>query len=236
MARPPVGSMAYKRMQARKFINRLKGIRPKVSKMKVVRFSGPRPELKFFDNAVAYTADTTNEIPATGQLCTISQGDGQSQRDGRKIFVKSILMRGTVTLTPGALTSAYSSVFIWVVQDTQCNGAAATVANDDTGIFTAAGANPALAVRCLANTDRFKILKKIVVSLGAQAGVSAAYNESQRVIDQYIPCNIPIEYDASAATGALTTMRSNNIFLVSGSTLLDDVPAVAMTVRLRFQG
>lgn len=202
------------------------------------RFSGGMTqELKFFDNAVNFTADVTNEIPATGQLCTIAQGDGQSNREGRKIIIKSITCKGRLNQTPGAAATSADIFYMWLVQDTQCNGAAATVANDDTGIFTAAGADASVAVRCLANGERFKILKKWAIPISAQAGVTTAYNTMAKNIDYYTKCHIPIEYDASATTGALTTIRSNNIFLVAGAgQASDDLITCTMTVRLRFVG
>lgn len=194
-------------------------------------------ELKFFDNANSFSFDATNEIPATGQLCTIAQGDGQSNRDGRKVIVKSIYCNGAAVYQPGASATSADIAYLWLVQDTQCNGAAATVADDNVGIFTTAGANASLAVRCLANGDRFKILKKWSLPLGAQAGVTAAYNNSIKPVTCYLKCHIPIEYDASAATGAIATIRSNNIFLVAGTAgLSDDLISVNMTTRLRFIG
>lgn len=199
--------------------------------------SSVRQELKFFDNAVTFNVDATNEIPATGQLCTIAQGDGQSNRDGRKIIVKSITCTGQVVFAPAATTVGSDIVWMWLVQDTQCNGAAATVADDNVGVFTAAGASASLAVRCLANADRFKILKKWVIPTSSQAGVSAAYSGNIVPICDYLKCHIPIEYDASATTGALTTIRSNNLFLIAGSSNQDDdLSNVTMTVRLRFIG
>lgn len=203
----------------------------------IPRFTGPMPEIKFFDNAINFNFDATNEIPATGQLCAITQGDGQSQREGRKVVISSILFNGIVFTQPGAGATAGDLCYLWLVQDTQTNGAAATVANDDTGVFTAAGAVATAAVRCLANTDRFRILKKWVIPTFPGAGVTTAYNNMARRISWYYKCNIPIEYDASAATGAIATIRSNNLFLIAGSSsLTDDASVCTGTLRLRFTG
>lgn len=200
------------------------------------KYTGPVQEIKFLDNTIAFNFDGTNEIPATGQLLTIAQGDGQSNREGRKIVVKSIYVKGIVQTQPGASAVAGDVLYIWLVQDTQCNGAAAIVADDNTGIFTAAGASASAAVRCLANVNRFKILKKWVLPTFPQAGNSGALNHAATEWSGMLNCNIPIEYDASAATGALATIRSNNIFLVAGSHLTDDTCACSGIIRIRFQG
>lgn len=53
----------------------------------------------------------------------------------------------------------------------------------------------------------------------------------------YKKVDIPIEYDASVATGALTSIRSNNIFLVTAhSNLADNTYIVSGSCRLRFVG
>lgn len=212
--------------------------RPKRMRVrKASRFSGPKAEVKFLDTALAFTIDATAEVPATGQLCIIPQNDTQSGREGRKCVASSLLIKGTAFFVPAAAATATEAVWIYVVQDTQANGAAAVVANDDTGIFTAAGANLAVAVRCLANTDRFKILRKIQLNFHPGAGATTAYNNVLLTFEEYIKLNIPLEYDASVATGALTSIRSNNIFLVAGGgQATDDTITIAGVARLRFVG
>jgi len=194
-------------------------------------------ELKFFDNAVNFQFDSTAEIPATGQLCTIPQGDGQSEREGRKVVVKSILFNGQITFVPGAAANAGDVVYLYLVQDRQCNGAAATVANNDTGIFTSSGSNLSVAVPCLANESRFKILKKWSIPMNATAGITTQYSTMAKPLHFYKQCAIPIEYDASVNTGAIGSIRSNNLFLVAGSgNQLDDTTQCIGTLRLRYVG
>lgn len=197
------------------------------------RFTGPRAELKFFDTALSFTVDATAEIPATGQLSLIPQDDTQSGRDGNKAFVRSINIHGTAILAPGAAATAADICYLYLIQDTQCNGAAATVADANSGIFT--NANLAIANHTLANSGRFKILKKWVMPFNAQAGATTAYNNQIREFHCYKKCYIPLMYDASATTGVITSIRSNNIFLVAGTAGgSDDVIAIQGTCRLRF--
>ena len=54
-------------------------------------------------------------------------------------------------------------------------------------------------------------------------------------INIYKRVNIDMEYDNSAATGAITTITSNNIFLLAGTAgSSDDLISVGGTCRLRF--
>lgn len=210
---------------------------PYVSKKRVAgRASALGPELKFFDNAISFNVDSTNEIPATGQLLTIPQDDTQSGRDGRKIVVKSLLFNGSAIFSPGAGATASTNACMYLVQDKQANGAAATVADDNTGIFTASGSNAINAVRCLANSNRFRILKKWAWSMNPGAGATTAYNIVHQHLNCFIKCSIPIEYDASVTTGAVGSIRSNNLFLVAGSQSADDLITVTGTLRVRFVG
>lgn len=198
------------------------------------RFRAASEELKFFDTAVSFSADLTAEIPATGQLSLIPQGDTQSARDGRKAVIKSIYFHGTARIVPAAAATVTDVLHMYMIQDTQCNGAAATVADANTGIFT--DAILANANSNLSNSSRFKILKHFVLRFNPSAGVTGAYNQYSVPYSFYKKCEIPIEYDGSATTGALTTIRSNNIFLVAGSTFTDDLITVDGSCRLRFVG
>jgi len=51
-----------------------------------LRFAGPpsglQAELKNLDTALSFSFDTTGEIPATGQLALVAQGDTENNREG----------------------------------------------------------------------------------------------------------------------------------------------------------
>lgn len=186
-------------------------------------------ELKFFDTAVDFNFDATGEVPATGQLALIPQGDTEATRDGRKAVVKSIGFKGDIIYTPGASTVGSVHVTLYIVQDMQCNGAAAAV----TDVMT----NATLFKNYLnlSNSGRFKILKKWNEVLTCPAGTSAAYNTQTRYIEWFQKCSIPLEF--SGATGAITELKSNNIFLMAGTNgTEDDVAVFTGKCRLRFVG
>ena len=187
-------------------------------------------ELKFFDTALSFTADATGEVPATGQLALIAQGDGESNRDGRKCTLKSILIQGQLLYAPSTGAQATANVHIFLVQDKQANGAAAAV----TDVLTTNGFGSA--VRNLANNERFKIIKHFIIEMNPHAGATTAYNNLLKPWQYYKKLDIPMEY--SSTTGAITEIKSNNLFLMAGSegTNVDDLITVTGTARLRFVG
>jgi len=188
---------------------------------------GPGGELKFFDTAIAFNVDTTGEVPATGQLVLIPQGVTESTRVGRKCVVKSIQARLDALASPGANATFSSTYAIYVILDKQCNGAAAGA----TDVFT--GTQFTQAMHNLANSQRFVILKKIVRTVNASSGASTALNTTLQHIEFYKKCNIPLEF--SSTTGAITELRSNNIFLMASAYGTDDLVGIAGNIRVRFE-
>jgi len=191
------------------------------------RLTGLGPEKKFFDTALNFNFDLTGEVPATGQLCLIPQGDTESTRDGRQAIIKSVQIRGTITLAPGANATSTAVAYLYLVLDTQCNGAAAAI----TDVFTGTGMNTNMLE--LNNSGRFRIIKRWVKQLSSHAGVTTAYNSQIIPVEYYKSCNIPIDWNGT--TGAITEIRSNNLFLCAGATN-DDLCTFAGSCRLRFMG
>lgn len=191
------------------------------------RYAGAGAEKKFFDTALSFLFDTTGEVPATGQLTLIPQGDTESTRDGRKATIKSIQIRGILSFAPGATVGTGAS-YLYLILDTQCNGAAAAV----TDVFTSNDMTTNMLN--LNNSGRFRILKKWEWAWNVGAGVSAAYNNATKLLEFYKSCNIPVDW--SSTTGAITEIRSNNLFLMAGANAQDDTVQFTGTCRLRFLG
>lgn len=188
---------------------------------------GGNKELKNFDTTLSFNVDATGEVPATGQLCLIPQGTTTTTRIGRKAVLKSIHIRGSLFYAPGASTTGVGIAYVYVVLDKQANGAAAGV----TDVLTSTTIPSAMIN--LFNSDRFSILKRIVIPVQATAGVSAAFGAQHTPIEWYHKCSIPIEWNSTA--GAITEITSNNVFLIAGSDgNTDDLMSVAGTCRVRF--
>lgn len=193
------------------------------------RKMGLEPERKFFDTALSFNFDATGEVPATGQLALIPQGDTESTRDGRYAWIRSIQLRGVVHATPSSAATFSDSIYLYVVLDTQANGAAAAV----TDVFTSS--NMGTNMLNLNNSGRFRILKKFVLNINPPAGATTAYNTVTRALEWYKRCNIKMDW--SSTTGAIGEIRSNNIFLLAGAAgNTDDSIGFTGTCRLRFQG
>lgn len=195
------------------------------------RFPPSGNEVKFFDTQVSFTVDTTGEVPTSGQLCLVPQGVTESTRVGRKMVIKSLTMHGQMFTTYGVAASANSTgtTSVYLVLDKQANGAAAAI----TDIFTS-NVVPT-SVRNMAYSERFVILKKWEHAWYPSAGVSAAFADTSRVIKFYKKLEIPVEF--SSTTGAITEIKSNNLFLcggASGNGAIDDTVTFAATCRIRF--
>lgn len=202
--------------------------RTKPYQARVPKRQSKSEEVKFFDTANSWTFDATGEVPATGQLTLIPQGDTESTRDGRKAVIKSVQIRGVLTLVPGAGATPSGAAYLYLVLDRQANGAAAAV----TDVFTSVSLQSAMLN--LNNSARFYILKKWSWAFNPMAGVTTAYNNITKIIDWYKKCDIPIDWNSTA--GAITEIRSNNLFFIAGSQGQDDTIFFEGVTRLRFVG
>ncbi len=189
-------------------------------------------ELKFHDLDIDDANVAANGNIAEDSVLTVVQGDGESERIGRKLCVKKIGWRFTCELLTTATVGVSESLRVILYLDTQTNGATATVTDiletDDYQSFNN-----------LANKGRFKIYMDRVYDLNVQAaaGDGTTNDQPNFVINDsfYKTCSIPIEYDNSAGTGAIATMRSNNI----GVLLVSSVGGRARflsKMRIRFTG
>ncbi len=194
------------------------------------RYTGGSSELKFHDidllDAAVSAIWTVQPV-----LLTIPEGNGESDRIGRKIVIKSIGMRYSVKL-PTTATAANTSDSIRVVlfQEKQANGAVSAKLDvmETDNYFS---------FRNLANVGRYRILYDQVHDLSTPAGSgrgttdTLSYGETILNASFYKNCNIPIEYDNSANDGTIGTIRSNNIMLMLGS----DTGLLAFTGKMRFR-
>lgn len=175
------------------------------------RYGRGSTERKFFDTTSA--AAPANSTMTLYNPMIIPQDDTESGRDGRKITIKSISVRGH-WLHPSQTAVANTSNIckIMIVQDTQTNGAAFTA----TDLLVA---DNIYSFHNLANSSRFKVLRSKTYSISVPSivptGAAYATGEVIRSINMNVRCNIPIEFDSSATTGAITTVRSNSIWIVT---------------------
>lgn len=192
------------------------------------RYNGPNAELKFLDvvldDALIATAGTI-----TDSVNLIPQGVTESTRVGRKCTIKKIGWKYTMTIAAqsGGAIATSDTCRIIMFLDKQCNGATAAVLD----VLQTADWD---SFRNLANSQRFRILhdKSYDLNVPGLAG-DGTTNDSGSVTmtgSFYKDCNLPLEFDATS--GAITTIRSNNVgvLLISRGGII----RVQSVVRVRF--
>ncbi len=209
-------------------------------------------ELKFYDTSLT-DAQLTSPTDATGGEhnesatigpTTITQGTGESQRDGRKISMRSLFVSGLISVAAQAATStadAGSTVFIAVVLDTQTNGA--TINSED--VYKNTAANALLAAnpqRNLQFSSRFRVLAKKTMQIsnmsmtndtGATGGVIQA--GTQRQFQFFVNLRgMNVLYKGTTETVANIVDNSLHIIAYTSGTAL--APTISYNSRLRFIG
>jgi len=184
-----------------------------------------RAEVKNYDvsNGIGFTTGTSMAVgtsTATGNiLAGLSQGTGETQRVGREVILKSLMLRGVVSFNPTASSDHVELFILYVILDTQCNGGGGggtPCVLGDLFSTLAAGAEQLN----MDNTNRFRVLKRYTAlfntnAFQATAGSTTIPCEQLRQCNIYIPLNMKAVF--SSTTGVITEIRSNNIFLAYGS-------------------
>lgn len=194
------------------------------------RFKGTAGELKFKDTLISATAiDTTVEMfDESDNLVRLVQNTSASGRIGRKVTLKSVQFKGAVSSAPSAATNFNGQVDIYLIQDTQANGA---LPDSVSQIFI--GNNSNALMPNLDNKQRFKILVHKQITMPQPGGVSAAYNNATKAFNFYKKVNIPIFYNST--DGLIDERRSNNLFFVWGAVGGDDLCSMYGTWRIRYE-
>lgn len=164
-------------------------------------------EVKFFDKVIDQTQISATGIMAS-QLFTLSEGDSQSQRHGRKVHLTSIQWNGVVTLESTNLPAhATDTVRLLILRDRQANRALP-------GITDILVQPQWESYRNLENKSRFSIIYEKRISLyGAVSGDGSLTITSpvEKNFRMFRKLNIPILYNDSANTGVIATINSNNV-------------------------
>ncbi len=173
-------------------------------------------ELKFHDLDINQSPIAAAGDIAEDSLVTIAQGTDESTRIGRKVVIRSIGARCQLALPEfDAVADPVEGDVVRVILylDKQCNGAAATVL----GILESADYQ---SFNNLSNKGRFLTLfdKELPMSYQSLASDGAGVVSGGEVVDIFSfhkKCNIPIEYDNSVTTGAIGSVRTNNLGLLT---------------------
>lgn len=179
----------------------------------------------------------------TGALSVPAQGDGESQRDGRKYTVTSCYVSGiigTVTLVDQADVIEHDGYFLALVMDTQVN--AATIVSENVYInpSTSSLAMLPYPLRNLQNSKRFRILDSVYIRPGGgYAGTDGTNTLS--VVNQTAPMfklswhgKMNVECKGTTADVASVTNNAIHLLAYTGTNTLGAV--VIGKSRIRFVG
>jgi len=158
-------------------------------------------ETGYVDLALAnYPLDTTGSVTL---IATIAQGTAVTQRVGKKVLLKSIQIRGSVSNNSAATVN---DVAYLIVYDRRPTGSLPAV----TDILDTASSR---SMNNDANSGRFKILRRVDCAL---VGNITTYTEStMKSIDDYIKLNkLPMVFKA-AGTGAIGDIEEGALYLVT---------------------
>ncbi len=195
---------------------------------KRVAFHG---ELKFRDTFVGDT-----NLTVAGQVFNtvvqIAQGPGESERIGRKVRIRHVSIRGKMRMQSTATPNSMSNLWRFlVVQDRQSNGAAP-------GFTQVIQNGPILNFANLENSQRFRILADVTRPISASAAFGDGTTNGSGEITQFfkleIPVNIRVEYDSLISTGAIASIRTNNITVLVNALSGTEPVIVQFTSRVLF--
>jgi hypothetical protein len=200
----------------------------------------PHEELKCFDvtpgNLNFLTSGTGTSV---GVYNAIVQGSDVYNRIGRKIYMKSIHIRGTIV--PIA-TSVADTGRILVVYDSQPNGGGLPVVGSVLQDCNGGVATNGSSHLNINNRQRFKIIKDYQVLLPSEtytAGVVTAlgmtdFVENSFMINWFLPLKgLEAAYQLTN-TGTVTDIQSGSILIFALSNSGDNKWSFTFTTRLRY--
>ncbi len=206
-------------------------------------------ELKFYDTTlvdsnIATSTDGSGieEDPsATIVLNSVTQGDGEQQRDGRKMIMKSIFVSGLCSVGPQndqTVGEVPPDIAIWLVLDKQTNGA--TIVSEN--VFTNKSADilgSTSMMRNLLFTSRYKILDKVSFTMQSppQSGDSTNFDVQGMVVKWKLSANLNnLGVLFTGTTESVANITDNSLHILATCTSVTFSPTITYNGRLRFIG
>lgn len=190
--------------------------KPKQRTYKKRYFTGK--EIKIHDHQL--TTVLIHQTGAAVLLNSITRGDDYNQRNGRRLNMRSIHLKGIVTANSAGEDQFARVLLVQVLKPDMS-------APSLTQIFNAATVT---SMRKIDNISNYKVLmdKTLTINKPDEPG-------SQKLIKFYKKCFIPVEYNA-AATGAVTDIDTNALFIMTVGTRPNDTTACTFsgTCRIHF--
>jgi len=206
-------------------------------------------ETKYFDNTLvdtAISAATTAagaemDPSASSMISTPAVGDGATNRDGKRIVIKNVQIKGMVrrAATEDAVDPpGVNLVYLALVQDTQTNGAQL---NSEDVFANASGSvygNHA-PLRNLLYANRFKVLKSTVLDLSARTmsveGDNLHSTAAVAVPFEWFCPNLDLPVNFNAGTTAdVANVTDHSLHVIAYATATG--ATLTYNSRIRFQG
>ena len=193
-----------------------------VSSKSLQRLVAQSRETGFVDLALAnYAMDTTGTITL---LATIPQGTTVNSRVGKKILLKSIQMRGSISNNSAATVN---DVAYLIVYDRRPTGSLPAI----TDILDTATSR---SMNNDANSGRFKIIRRVDTAL--VGNVTTFTEATMKSVDEYIKLrDLPMVFKA-AGTGAIADIEEGALYLVTVGFVAAGTAAAQLSAgfRIRF--
>lgn len=199
-----------------------------------------------FKAPTALTAPTDSsgaEVdPASTALClnSVNQGDSFTDRDGRKIMLKSVHVVGTVSCAAQADQTALdeaSNVYIALVLDTQTNGAqlnSEDVFSNPSGSATLA-ASP---IRNMNRIDRYKVLKSERLVFDRPPiqwdGTNIEQGGLVQNFEIYKKLSLPVSFSGNG--NGIADIVDNSLHVIAYCSNTGLVPTIQYNSRVVFSG
>lgn len=209
-------------------------------------------EHKFLDlqlqptTVAAATALTGGEYDPSSEQCLSSppQGDGASSRDGKRIVIDSVYVKGLVKraqLEDQTNPPPPEKVYVALVLDTQTNGA--QLNSEDVFLNTAVNADTNICpLRNLTNSERFRIIDTALIDLDVSAlsveadnafswaGVAKEFTFYHKFKDG----GLPVNFVATSSSGTVGATVDNSLHIIAFS--ISAAATICYNSRIRFQG
>lgn len=194
------------------------------------------------DIAGSEISPTAGTGGCVGCLSSPGTGSAFNQRDGAKIQLKSILVKGMILVPPQLDQSGMDTaciVTVALVMDTQTNGATL----DSESVYTNPGGQAAQNCNVLRNvsfTERFKVLKMTQFTLPQ---VSASYDGTNiEVSGTSIPftlsskLNATVKFTSGSTTADVANVIDNSLHIIAWVNNTAYGAQIGYNSRLRFMG
>ncbi len=205
-------------------------------------------EKKFYDTHLSSTALTAptaaagGEVNPSSSIClnSVTQGDGEEQRDGRKSTFNSCYVNGQITVPPQAnitATDGGALVYVALILDTQTNGA--LLNSEDVFKNESGDANLAASpMRNMQFTQRFRILDKWTgIIQNPNLSYDGTNMESQGLVMPFtLSSNLTFNTLFSGTTEDIANITDNSISMVAFCSNTSLAPSIAYNARVRFVG